>query len=166
MHLAGNTILITGGSSGIGFELARALVRDNAVIICGRSEEKLARAKSVLPRVSTHVCDVTEESQREDMVTRVLRSHPELNVLINNAGGRQRVDLLADDGVEAALHHDVALNFIAPASFCSKLLRHFQARPRASIVNISTGLVYLPKAVQPFYCAAKSALHSYTRSLR
>lgn len=166
MQLSGNTILITGGSEGIGFELAKALVPENTVIICGRNENKLARAKAELPQILTEVCDVTDEIQRDALVKRVLNSHPRLNVLINNAGGRHRIDLLRGDGIEAALNYDTVLNFIAPASLCGKLIEHFQTQPKAAIVNISTGLVYLPKAVQPFYCTAKSALHSYTKSLR
>jgi len=166
MQLTGNTILITGGSEGIGFELAKALVPDNTVIICGRSEEKLAQAKTFLPQVATEVCDVTDEVQRDGLVRRVLRTHPKLNVLVNNAGSRHRVDLRTGDGVDSALNSDIALNFIAPAALCTKLLNHLQSQPHAAVVNISTGLVYLPKAIQPFYCAAKSALHSYTQSLR
>ncbi len=166
MQLSGNTILITGGSEGIGFELARILIPDNIVIICGRSEEKLARTKSVLPQLITEVCNVTDEGGRDELIRRVLLGNPKLNVLVNNAGGRRRVDLRTGDGVDSALDSDLALNFIAPAALCGKLLPHLQAQPRAAIVNISTGLVYLPKAVQPFYCAAKAALHSYTQSLR
>ncbi len=166
MQLSGDTILITGGSEGIGFEFARALAPGNTIIICGRSEGKLARARAELPGVITEVCDVTDEAQRDDLVTRVLRTYPTCNVLVNNAGGRHRVDLLTGTGVAAALDADVALNFTAPAALCGKLLNHLQAQPRAAIVNISTGLVYLPKTVQPFYCAAKAALHSYTQSLR
>lgn len=165
MQLSGNTILITGGSEGIGFELARILAPDNIVIICGRSREKLDRAKSILPQLITEVCDVTDEARRDELTKRVLFNHPKLNVLVNNAGGRHRVDLKIGDGVEAALGPDLALNFSAPAALCTALLPHLLAR-RAAVVNISTGLVHLPKAVQPFYCAAKAALHSYTRSLR
>lgn len=166
MQLTGNTILITGGSEGIGFELARILVPDNTVIICGRSEEKLARAKSILPQLITEVCDVTDEARRDELIKRVLLNHPKLNVLVNNAGGRHRVDLKTGEGVDTALDSDLTLNFAAPAALCTALLPHLQARPRAAVVNISTGLVHLPKAVQPFYCAAKAALHSYTLSLR
>lgn len=166
MHLTGNTILITGGSEGIGFELARILAPDNTVIICGRSEEKLARAKSILPQIRTEVCDVTNESQRDELIKRVLFRYTKLNVLVNNAGARHLVDLRTGDGVDTALDSDLALNFTGPVALCGKLLPHLQAQPLAAIVNISTGLVHLPKTVHPFYCAAKAALHSYTWSLR
>lgn len=165
MQLRGNTILITGGSEGIGLELARALAPANTVIICGRSKAKLVSAATQLPQLVTEQCDVTDKAQRDALVERVLRNHPQLNVLINNAGGRHRVDMLSERDLEAALAADTELNYIAPAALCSKLTAHLCSRPQSAIVNVSTGLVYLPKAAQPFYCAAKSALHSYTQSL-
>jgi uncharacterized oxidoreductase len=166
MQLVGHTILITGGSEGIGFELAKALAPDNIVIICGRSAVKLERAKSALPQVMTEVCDITDEAQRDELVERVLRKYPKLNILVNNAGSRHRIYLRNGDDIESDLNADLSVNFVAPVSLSGKLLKHLQEQPRAAIVNISTGLVYLPKATQPFYCAAKAALHSYTRSLR
>jgi uncharacterized oxidoreductase len=166
MRLSGNTILITGGSEGIGFELAKALVKENTVIVCGRSGDKLDRARAALPQVVTEICDLTDEAQRHALVERVLGSHPELNVLINNAGGKSVIDITGGDAVTAALQSDTDLNYIAPVSLCSMLLGHLQGRKNAVIVNITSGLVFLPKVAYPFYCAAKAALHSYTRSLR
>ncbi|MEH6579877.1 MAG: SDR family NAD(P)-dependent oxidoreductase [Amphritea sp.] len=165
MKLTGDTILITGGSEGIGFALAQTLVSSNTVIICGRSEEKLKHAKSLCNGLHTEICDVTDVSQRQAMVQRLLRSYPQLNVLINNAGAKRRTDLLTHEGVDAAMIDDMALNFTAPAALCAELLPHLQSCPRAGIVNMTTGLVHLPKAEQAFYCAAKAALHSYTQSL-
>lgn len=166
MKLIDNTILITGGSEGIGLEMARALVSDNTVIICARDEAKLARAKASLPDVIVKRCDVTDASQRTDLVSEVLHAHPKFNLLINNAGGRQMTDLAGGEGVEAALRSDLALNFDAPVWLCQHFLNHLRTQPAAAIVNVTTGLVHLPKAAYPFYCAAKSALHSYTQSLR
>lgn len=166
MELYRNTILITGGSEGIGLELARQLAPTNAVIICGRSREKLDRARAELPSVATVACDLTVARERHALVEHVLREHPELNVIVNNAGGRQQVDLTGGEGLEAARELDLALNFTAPADLCGRLVPHLLGRPTAAVVNVTTGLVYLPKAAQPFYCAAKAALHSYTQSLR
>ena len=165
MKLTGETILITGGSEGIGFALAQALVLNNTVIICGRSEEKLNHAKSLCNGLITQTCDVTDAAQRQAMVKRLLHSYLQLNVLINNAGAKHRTDLLANEGVDVAMIHVMALNFTAPAALCAELLPHLRSRPKASIVNMTTGLVYLPKVEQTFYCAAKAALHSYTQSL-
>lgn len=166
MHLQDNTILITGGSEGIGFELAKALVADNTVIICGRNRDKLQRAAATLPGVQTETCDITFEKQRQNLVTRLLHHYPDFNVLINNAGGKINTNLLAGRANKEAMIHDMALNFTAPAALCTELLTHLTQQPRPSIVNMSTGLVYLPKAAQAFYCAGKAALHSYTESLR
>jgi uncharacterized oxidoreductase len=166
MQLSGNTILITGGSEGIGLELASQLAAENTVIVCGRSEDKLARAKTAVPNLITEVCDVTDAGQRQALVDSVLRRHPRFNVLINNAGGRQRVALASGDAALGAMNSDLALNFTAPVVLCQELLHHLRSQPRAAIVNVTTGLVHLPKAAQPFYCAAKAALHSYTWSLR
>lgn len=166
MRLSDNTILITGGSEGIGLELARQLVKENTVIVCSRSADKLARASAALPQLVTQVCDVTDETQRNDLVERILGSHPELNMLINNAGGKSVIDPSGAQDFAAALHSDTDLNYIAPASLCFRLQEHLRSKPGGAIVNITTGLVHLPKAAYPFYCAAKSALHSYTRTLR
>ena len=166
MQLVGHTILITGGSEGIGLALAKALAPNNTVIICGRSADKLARAESVLPKALIEVCDITNADERNQLVERVLRKYPNLNILMNNAGSRHRVDLRGGDDIESALYSDLFINYVAPVSLSDKLLKHLQGQPRAAIVNVTTGLVYLPKAAQPFYCAAKAALHSYTRSLR
>lgn len=166
MKLTGNTILITGGSEGIGLALARALLPDNRVIICGRNNDKLQHAQAALPGLLVEQCDLTDERQRNALVARLLESYPQLDLLINNAGGKQPVDLLEGADNDSAMARDLALNFIAPAALCSALLPQLRARPRAAIVNITTGLVYLPKAEQAFYCAAKAALHSYSQSLR
>lgn len=166
MKLTGHTILITGGSEGIGFSMAQRLAPNNKVIICGRSEHKLARAKELCSDLYTETCDVTNEAQRRAMVERVLGLYPQLNILINNAGAKQHADVLRNEGVDAAMAQDMALNFTAPVALCTELLPHLRSRPKAAIVNMTTGLVYLAKAEQAFYCAAKAALHSYTQSLR
>ncbi len=118
MKLTGDTILITGGSEGIGLALAQTLVSSNTVIICGRSTEKLKHAKSLCHGLHTETCDVTVAAQRQAMVKRLLRSYPKLNVLINNAGAKQRTDLLTHEGLDAAMVDDLALNFTAPAALC------------------------------------------------
>ncbi len=166
MQLVGNTILITGGSEGIGLELAGRLAPQNNVIICGRTKQKLARAKAAIPDITTMICDVTVAEQRQGLIKKIISDHPDLNVLINNAGGRHLVDLTTAENPEGALSADLDLNFIAPVCLCNTILPHLKTKSQAAIVNISTGLIYLPKVSSPFYCAAKSALHSYTKSLR
>lgn len=166
MKLSGNTILITGGSEGIGLAMARRLAPHNTVIICGRNQHKLEQAQSELPGIITEVCDVTHDGERQALLARVLGRYPGLNVLINNAGAKTRTNLLTGEGVADGLSYDTELNFTAPAALCGELLPHLLLQRGAAIVNMTTGLVYLPKAEQAFYSAAKAALHSYTQSLR
>lgn len=166
MRMQDNTILITGGSEGIGFELARALSKKNRIIICGRNKDKLERAADHLPGAHIEQCDITNEEHRRGLLARILPLYPDLNVLVNNAGGKTSTDLLNGTAIKDAMANDMALNFTAPAALCTDLLKHLQKQPRAAIINMSTGLVYLPKAAQAFYCAGKAALHSYSQSLR
>ncbi|SCZ66802.1 SDR family oxidoreductase [Thiohalomonas denitrificans] len=166
MNLSGNTILITGGSEGIGLALAKRLVIDNTVVVCARSEKNLAQAAESTPGLVTEVCDITDAAQRRRMVDRLHRDFPQLNIIVNNAGGKTPTNLKTGEGVEAALESDLALNFHAPVALTTSLLGHLQDRPDAAVVNVTTGLVYLSKVEQAFYCAAKAALHSYTQGLR
>jgi uncharacterized oxidoreductase len=166
MKLTSNTILITGGSEGIGYALAKRLVTDNTVIICGRSYEKLANAKAGAPGLHIETCDITNDKERQAMIERVLSAWPDLNVLINNAGGKYHTDLLSGDTTDEAMEMDMALNFTAPVSLTMAILPHLRAQPFAFIINMTTGLVHLPKAAQTFYCTGKAALHSFSQSLR
>ncbi len=165
MKLIGDTILITGGSEGIGLALARALEPNNTVIICSRNQRKLEYAKNLCNGLHTEVCDVSDTAQRQALVKRLVEFFPHLNVVINNAGAKRTTDLAGPEDLNAAKTHDMSLNFSAPAELCIEFLPHLRSQANACIVNMTTGLVYLPKAKQAFYCAAKSALHSFTLSL-
>jgi uncharacterized oxidoreductase len=166
MKLTDNTILITGGATGIGFALAEALVaRGNTVIVCGRSEESLAGARSKRPELLTRRCDVTDPPSRSEMVAWLEEAHPELNMLVNNAGVQFPHDL-TDRVSDAAVSSEVAVNLIAPILLVSDLLPLLRRQPSATIVNVTSGLAFAPLADIPVYCATKAALHSYTLSLR
>ena len=166
MNLSGRTIVITGGTSGIGFELARALVpRAKRVIICGRNREKLTRAASLLPRVEAHECDVASEKDLRDFAMFIERNVPALDVLINNAG-IMRFFNVTTEGDLGAIEREIDTNLLAPIKLTELLLPVLLKQKEAAVVNVSSGLAYAQIAAAPVYCATKAALHSWSRSLR
>jgi uncharacterized oxidoreductase len=167
MNLKGNTILITGGSSGIGLAFAeRFLGKGNTVIVCGRREEKLRQAQEKHPELHTRVCDVSLESDRQDLVKWIENEMPEVNVLVNNAGIQQRFSLLDQEEAWSYYHQEIKANFEAPVHLTMLLLPHLKKKESAGIINITSGLAFTPMAIAPIYCATKAALHSFTISLR
>ena len=167
MKLKGNTILITGGASGIGYELAKQLhALGNVVVITGRDELKLAKAKQAIPELHTFRSDVSQAKDIEALHTNVVREFPELNVLINNAGVGRNLNLNKDDASLEALTSEVEINLMGPMRMVAKFLPGLKQRPHAAIVNVSSGLAFVPLPTMPIYSATKAGLHSYTRSLR
>ncbi|NNM94579.1 MAG: SDR family NAD(P)-dependent oxidoreductase [Bacteroidia bacterium] len=167
MKLTDNTILITGGATGIGFALAGEFIRlGNTVIICGRRENKLAEAKHKLPRLITRVCDVSVRKDREELMDWAFGNFPALNVLVNNAGIQREVRF--NKGIYT--HNDVAkeieTNLTAPIHLSALFISKLTAQPASAIVNVSSGLAFTPLAITPVYCSTKAALHSFTLSLR
>ena len=167
MQISGNTILLTGGTSGIGMELARQLLaRGNTVIITGRDEARLEGAKAVLPGVHTFRSDVSNPADIEALHRHVTAEFPALNMLINNAGIMRRLNLteISDDITDVT--REVVTNLQGPIQMVQQFLPHLKAQPRAAILNVSSGVAFLPLPISPIYCAAKSGLHFYTMSLR
>ena len=166
MNLTANTILITGAAAGIGFALARNLsARGNRVIICGRSELALQRARAEVPALITRICDLTDTASRHAMVNWLNVAHPELNIVINNAGVQFRRNFREDAALDT-LEQEIAVNFTAPVRLIGEILPQLQRQPQAMIVNVSSALAFAPLAGVPVYCATKAALHSFTLSLR
>jgi len=166
MQLTSNTILITGGGSGIGLALAeRFLGAGNRLVVCGRRPEVLTVLKSRHPDIETRVCDVSKASEREALAAWATATFPKLNVLVNNAGIQRRVELMTEhDWI--AMHDEIAINLDAPLHLTSLFLPHLLKQTRATILNVTSGLSFVPLAATPVYCATKAALHSYTLSLR
>lgn len=170
MDLKGNTVLITGGASGIGFAFAeRFLQAGSQVIVCGRRESKLQEAKDKHPELITRVCDVSVETERIDLLEWVKKEHAEVNVLVNNAGIQQRFNVLEADSVSdwAYFNKEISANIEAPFHL-SMLFASFFASSgkKTAIMNVTSGLAFTPMAIAPIYSATKAALHSFTMSLR
>lgn len=166
MNLSSNTVLITGGASGIGYALAeRFLAAGSEVIVCGRRENKLLEAKEKYPQMHTRVCDVSDESERAALYNWATKEFPRLNVLVNNAGIQRRVNLGESEDWERT-RKEIAVNFDAPVHLSQLFIAHLRRQERSAIVNVTSGLSFAPLANVPVYCATKAALHSFTLSLR
>lgn len=167
MNMTDNTILITGGASGIGLALAeRFLHGGNEVIICGRREEKLQEAKERFPNLHIRVCDVSDKCERQSLAKWVTSEFPDLNVLVNNAGIQQRVNLLDAAADWDYYQQEIAANQEAPIHLSMLLIPQLILKKNATIINITSGLAFTPPAWVPIYGATKAAMHSFTVSLR
>ncbi|MEJ2287219.1 MAG: SDR family NAD(P)-dependent oxidoreductase, partial [Deinococcales bacterium] len=165
MDLSDNTVLITGGATGIGLHMAEAFVREGSrVLICGRREEKLARARQVLPDVEALRCDVADAGDRERLAVWAVPSG--VNVLVNYAGMQRMVDFTHGPGALEAGDNEVRCNLEGPVYLTARLVPHLRSVKSPAVVNVSSGHGFVPMAMMPVYCATKAALHSFTVSLR
>jgi uncharacterized oxidoreductase len=166
MHLTNNTILITGGSSGIGMALAaRFLELGNEVIVTGRRAASLESFKARHQSVHIKVSDAGNPQDRVELQRWAVENFPRLNVLINNAGIQRKFDLQqAEPWSDTA--QEIEINLGAPIHLCALFVPHLQRQENAQILNVSSGLAFVPLAHMPVYCATKAALHSFTLSLR
>src|SRR5262245_38736971 len=166
MNLSNNTVLVTGGASGIGLAIVeRFLKAGSSVIACGRRPEKLAAAQARCPALVTRVADVALPAERERLASWVTEQHPRLNVLVNNAGIQRRVPLASHEPWDVA-HEEIAANLEAPIHLSRLLIAHLSKQASSAVINITSGLAFAPLAQVPIYCATKAALHSFTLSLR
>lgn len=163
---SGKTILITGGSSGIGLEMARQLSLQKArVIICGRSRQKLDDTIKRIPGIITVQCDLTKKDERNMLFDRISNDFPNLSVLVNNAGIVKRFFISETPSLEESIREELETNYIAPVVL-SQLFFPLLNKNKGMIVNVSSGLAYCPIFAEPNYCATKAALHSFTQSMR
>lgn len=166
MSLSDNTVLITGGATGIGLALAeRFLGAGSQVIVCGRREDKLREVRAKHPRIDTRRCDIASEADREALVEGIVKDFPRLNMLVNNAGVQRRARFL-EPQLWAARCEEIAINLAAPLHLTALLLPHLRQQPTAAIVNVSSGLAFVPAVFAPMYSATKAALHSFSMALR
>jgi len=167
MKTSGNTILITVGASGIGLALAKAFVEaGNRVLICGRRQDRLDEARQLLDKTHAFQCDLSTADGRQALFEWSTGNFPQLNILVNNAGIQNHVDLR--HGLESLTdgEDEIDINLRAPIFLSALFIPYFLERKGSAIVNITSGLGFVPLAFMPVYCATKAAMHSYSLSLR
>jgi uncharacterized oxidoreductase len=166
MQISGNTVLITGGSSGIGLALAERFSKaGNEVIVTGRRAALLAEVTRRLPSVSTIVSDSGNPADRAQLAAEVTARFPRLNVVINNAGIQRRLNLLESEPWEQTAE-EIAINLGGPIHTASLFIPHLTEQEKPVLVNVTSGLAFVPLSAVPVYSATKAALHSFTLSLR
>ena len=167
MKTTGNTVLITGGGTGIGLALAKVFMeRGNQVLICGRRGKTLLDAQSGAPQLEIRVCDVSQPRSRLALVNWIGARFKSLNILVNNAGIQRAVDFRKGPRDLADADEELATNLAAPIHLAGLLIPQLRRRKQAAIVNISSGLGFTPLASAPVYSATKAALHSVSVSMR
>jgi uncharacterized oxidoreductase len=166
MKLEGRTILITGGTSGIGMEMARQLMaRRNTVLITGRDQQKLDEAKAVLPGIHTYQSDASKPEDIQSLRQRVATEFPGFDTLIINAGIMRNLNMNEPRSLtDVTRELEISLN--GPIQMVQEFLPHLKGRPNALIVNVSSGLAFVPFPLSPVYSAAKAGIHAFTRCLR
>jgi len=162
----GNTILITGGGSGIGQALAhRWHDAGNHVIITGRRQQVLDEAIAGRERMAAYALDVTAADDVEAFARRVVSEHPQLNILVNNAGVYSAEKITSHRDISDA-ERMIQTNIIGPIRITNALIDHLSAQADAAIINVSSGLAFVPYPAAPTYSATKAAIHSYTAAIR
>ncbi len=167
MKLTHRTVLITGGSSGIGLALAEKLAaQDNQVIICGRDQNKLELAQSQVPDLEIVQCDITEENDLRQLVSFLAARYPSIDLLVNNAGIQQELDLTSGSITNEVITDEINTNMTGQIIITLRLYPLLTANQDASIVFLGSALGLVPKYDVPIYSAAKAGLHSFVNSLR
>jgi uncharacterized oxidoreductase len=167
MNIQNRTVLITGGGSGIGYEVARSLsALGNRVIITGRNEDKLLKASKTLKNVTAIRCDVTNESDVVSLAQRIKSEFSDLSILMNNAGVAHVHNLHQGSDTFGIANQEVEINYLSVVRLTEHLLPVLKSQPTSAIINVTSIVVYAAGALIPTYSASKAALHAYTQVLR
>jgi len=166
MKMTNRTVLITGGTGGIGSEMSKQLLeRGNVVIVTGRDEARLDHARHALPGLHTIKSDAGDSVAIRELHDRLIKQFPRLDTIVNNAGIMRNLKLQNDRPL-VDLTREIEVGINGPMWMIQQFLGHLQTRPNALIVNVSSGLAFVPFPAAPIYCAAKAALHAYSKCLR
>jgi uncharacterized oxidoreductase len=166
MNMSGNTILVTGGSGGIGQALAEAFhALGNTVIITGRRQASLDSVTSANPGMTSYVLYVTDAGAIKAFADTVSTRHPDLNIVVNNAGIMVPETITADDYLATA-EETIATNLLGPIRLTATLLPHLKSKPDATVMTVSSGLAFVPYVSTPTYSATKAGIHSYSMAIR
>ncbi|HXY74008.1 MAG TPA: SDR family NAD(P)-dependent oxidoreductase [Dehalococcoidales bacterium] len=167
MELSKRTVLITGGTSGIGLGMAEAFKAANShVIVCGRNNKKLRAIKEKFPEITAIPCDVGVAEQRKKLVAEILHSFPDLDIVVNNAGVQRYINLKKGYDELTTGEDEIAINFVAVVELTALFIKHLMAKPSSAIINVSSGLGFMPMPNTPIYNATKAAIHTYSLVLR
>jgi uncharacterized oxidoreductase len=168
MDIKNSTILITGGTSGIGLEMVKQLLPlgPSDLIITGRDSARLLGIKKEYPQVHTFRSDVSKPEDIRNLFTLVTEQFPQLNIIINNAGIMRNLNLLDHSQSLTNITSEIDTNLSGTIQMVHQFLPHLLARPAAAIINVSSGLAFIPFPLSPVYSAAKAGIHAYTQILR
>jgi len=167
MNLKDSTVLITGGTSGIGLEFVKQLSEKGAnIIITGRNLTALNATKNEFPKIQTFQSDVSKSKDIESLYTLVTQQFPELNIIINNAGIMRNLDLQDARLPLENVTNEIEINLSGTIQMNHQFLPHLKSKVSSAIVNLSSGLAFLPFPLSPVYSAAKSGIHAYSQVLR
>ncbi|MPS66626.1 MAG: oxidoreductase [Chryseobacterium sp.] len=167
MKLSNNTILITGGTSGIGFEMVQQFYNlDNKLIVTSSNQHNLDKLKIQFPKIETLLCNLSDNISVMSLINQCLEEHNDINIVINNAGIQNNYNWLDEQDGHRKIEDEVQINFTSPMRIVYGLLPILASKQTAAIVNISSGLALAPKKSAPIYCATKAAIHNATKALR
>lgn len=167
MELANRTVLVTGGTSGIGLGIAEVFQQHKSkVIVCGRDGKQLSSVEARFPDITALACDLGDAKQRKNLAADVLRGFPDLDILVNNAGIQRYIDLKKGFEELKSGEDEITINFVSPVELTSLFIKHLVKMPSAAIINVSSGLGFMPMLDTPIYNATKAAVHTYTLVLR
>lgn len=170
MNTTNRTILITGATRGIGFELLRAFYsRKNKIIAIAKNQDNLNKLSSMFKDVITYNCELSDQQSRTELINIIKNEHPDIDTIVNNAGVQNNFydNRFGDLSTEWSLLSDeILINFYAPVEFTYKLIPLLMNHEEPSIINISSALAFVPKKSAPVYCGTKAAIHIFTKSLR